>query len=186
MATSRTVTFEYSESPDEVAAWLQDPVYLRHRSETAGEHNIDVRVEPAGDRTRVTVSREKDVDVPAFAKFVLGSAKRAVEQTTWRKTGAQQWTAEYTIELSGVPVKASGKSVLSVGGRGCKHVSTFEVEARIPLVGKKLEAFVADGLEEQMSANAQRNTDALSRSAGGNVRSYIEALKGGSASSAES
>jgi Protein of unknown function (DUF2505) len=184
MATSRTLSFEYNQSPDEVAALLTDPVYLRHRSESAGEHNIDVRVEQVADGVRVSVAREKDVDVPAFAKALLGSARRAVETTTWRK-GPSGWTAEYHIEVGGVPMKAWGKSSLVPGGAACRYTTTFEVEVRVPLIGKRLEAFIADGLEEQMRANIDRNVDALKRGAAG-PRSYIGGLKDDDASRAGS
>src|SRR4051794_15715253 len=101
MSTERTVTFDYSETPAEVAALLQDPVYLRHRSESAGETNIDVKVVSEQDGVRVTVGREKHVDVPAFARVAVGSSRRAVESTLWRQVG-DRFTAEYTIEVGGL------------------------------------------------------------------------------------
>jgi hypothetical protein len=186
MATTRTVTFEYSETPSEVAALLQDPVFLRYRSESAGEHNIDVRVEESQGGVRVTVAREKDVDVPMFAKAILGSARRAVESTLWRRDG-ERWLAEYTIEVGGVPVKAGGKSVLSPTARGgCQYTSTFQIAARIPLIGGRIEAFVADSLVEQLQANATRNAEALKR--GGAQRgpsSFIDGLRDDAAQSSE-
>lgn len=184
MATSRTVTFEYSASPADVAALLQDAVYLRYRSEQAGERNIDVQVQQTADGTRVTVAREKDVDVPAFARMVLGNANRAVESTVWRQVG-DTWQAEYTIEVTGIPVKSKGKSTLSPSPRGCKYVSTFEATARIPLVGGKIEALVCDGLVEQLMANAERNAAALSRDASRGPKSFIEELRERAANSAQ-
>lgn len=177
MATTRTVTFEYAHPPSEVAALLQDPVFLRYRSESAGEHNIDVRVENVSDGVRVTVAREKEVDVPAFAKAILGSARRAVETTVWRRDG-ERWLAQYTIDVGGVPVKAGGKSVLAPTARGgCQYTSTFEITARIPLIGGRIEAFVADGLDEQLRANADRNAEALKRGQNRGTRSFIEGLR---------
>ncbi len=175
MTTTRTVTFEYEAPPSEVAALLQDPIFLRHRSESAGETNIDVRVEPESNGTRVTVSREKNVDVPAFAKPILGSARKAVERTLWRPSG-DSWQAEYTIEVGGVPVKAQGKSTLAPSPGGCKYTSTFEITAKIPLVGRKIEEFVAEGLVEQLLQNAQRNAEGLARSAPRGTQSLIEGL----------
>jgi hypothetical protein len=177
MPTVRTVTFQYRESPDEVAALLQDPVFLRSRSEAAGEYNIEVHVGPEQDGIRVRVAREKQVDVPAFAKVALGSASKAVESTLWRKQG-DTWVAEYTIEVSGVPVKSQGKSTLAPNAEGCLYTSTFEINARIPLIGKRIEAYVAEGLEEQLMANVQRNVEALARSRQRGPHSDIEQLRG--------
>jgi hypothetical protein len=176
MPTSRTVTFDYPDSPGEVAALLQDQVYLRHRSELAGERNIEVRVTPEHGGTRVTVAREKTLDVPAFARVAVGSANRAVESTLWRSDG-DRWLAEYTIGVSGLPIKSQGRSVLAPSPRGCKYTSTFEVSARIPLIGGRLEALVAEGLEEQLLQNAQRNADALLREKQRGPHSFIDALR---------
>jgi hypothetical protein len=177
MATSRTVTFEYLDPPDEVMALLRDPIYLRHRSETAGERNIEVRVEPEGDGVRITVAREKDIPVPAFAKAALGNS-RAVESTLWRADG-DRWVAEYTIEASGIPVKAKGRSVLSPSGGGCRYVSTVEITARVPLIAGRIEAAAADGLEEQLRLNADRNAQALARGAQRGPQSLIAGLRVG-------
>ncbi len=175
MATYRTVTFEYLEPPGEVMALLRDPVYLRQRSEAAGERNVEVRVEPAHDGVRITVSREKDLDlpdfVPAFAKSVL-TTSRAVESTLWRADG-DRWVAEYTIEASGIPVKAKGRSMLMPSAGGCEYVSTFEITARVPLIGGRLEAAAADGFEEQLRLNANRNAQALERGAPRHSQSMI-------------
>ncbi len=182
MATFRTVTFEYPEPPDEVMALLRDPAYLRHRSETAGERNIDVRVEPEDDGVRITVSREKDLDVPdfvpAFAKATLGSS-RAVESTLWRADGSR-WVAEYTIEASGIPVKAKGRSMLVPSPGACQYVSTFEITARVPLIGGRIEAAAADGFEEQLRLNAKRNAQALSRGAARHAQSLAADGRGDS------
>ncbi len=177
MSTVRTVSYEYSASTDEVAGLLQDPVYLRYRSDIAGETNVDVQVQQLNGGVRVTVSREKNVDVPAFAKAVLGSARRATETTFWQQRG-DTWVAEYTIEVSGVPVVAKGTSTLSPCPKGCKYVSTFDATARIPLIGKRIEGLVADGLVEQLMQNVQRNVDALKRGTGLGANSYIGGLTG--------
>ena len=140
-------------------------------------------MEPAQGGVRVTVSREKEVDVPAFAKPILGSARRAVESTLWRQSG-EQWLAEYKIEVGGVPVAVQGRSTLSGRGNGCHYSSTFEITARIPLIGKRIEGFVADGLEEQLRENAQRNAAALARGQAG-PNSYIGALRDDAAKAAK-
>lgn len=184
MTTSRTVTFDYAVSPAEVAALLQDPVYLRYRSEQAGERNIDVKVEPGPNGTRVTVSREKQVDVPAFARIAVGSANRATESTLWRQSG-DTWHAEYTIEVSGLPVKAAGRSTLSPSATGCHYSSTFESTARIPLIGGRIEALFAEGLVEQLNENANRNDAALKRDAARGPRSFIDGLREGEKSARE-
>jgi hypothetical protein len=172
------VKFEYPQTPREVAELLQDATFLRHRSELAGESNIDVQVVHTEAGVRVTVAREKTVEVPAFARIAVGSARRAVENTLWRAEG-ERWLADYTIAVEGLPAQVRGHSVLEPSPRGCRYTSSFEVTVRIPLIGGRIEALVADGLEEQLRHNAERNADALARSSGQRAaHSFIAGLRG--------
>lgn len=162
MSTVRTVTCEYVASPAQVAALLTDPAYLRQRSESNGERNIEIRVEKSEAGTRVIVARDRPlhIKIPAFAKAAVESASRAVENTLWHAEG-DRWLADYTIEVPGLPITVRGQSVLAPAAGGCKYTSTFAVTARIPLFASKVESMVADGFVEQLTLNTQRNTEAL-------------------------
>ena len=74
-------------------------------------------------------------------------------------------------------MKAKGRSTLSPDGHGCKYVSTFEITARIPLIGGRIEATAADGFEEQLRLNAERNAQALARGTQRGPQSHIAALR---------
>jgi hypothetical protein len=177
MSTARTVSFEYSESPERVAELLQDPVYLRARSESNGERNVDVRVESAEGGVRVTVARDRplDIPIPAFAKKAIGNANRAVESTLWRADG-ERWVADYTVDVPGLPVDVRGQSVLAPAACGCKYTSRFEVTVHVPLIAGRVEAMVAEGFAEQLRLNTGRNAEALKRSEPRGPRSLIDAL----------
>jgi hypothetical protein len=166
MSTVRTVTFDYSESPAQVAALLTDPAYLRQRSESNGERNIEIRLEKSEAGTRVIMARDRPlhIKIPAFAKAAVENASRAIENTLWHAEG-DRWVADYTIDVPGMPIGVRGQSVLAPTAVGCKYTSTFEVTARIPLFASKVESMVADGFVEQLMLNTQRNADALKRRA---------------------
>ncbi|MEY4511929.1 MAG: hypothetical protein RLZZ450_4051 [Pseudomonadota bacterium] len=156
MPTPRRITYQYPAEPDAVAALLHDPAFLRQRAEAAGETNIEVSVEQVADGFRVVVARDKQVELPAFAKKMFKPHNRIVDDTTWvRRNG--QWTAEYQVIVAGVPGEVRGRSTLAKSGTGTEYESAFEVTARIPLVGAKLEGIVADRVEETFRANAERN-----------------------------
>lgn len=160
MPTPRTITYEYASNPDQVVALLKDPVFLRRRSELAGESNVDIRVEETSDGIHVVAARDKAVDLPAFARRMFQPSNRIVEDTTWRREG-EHWVAEYAIQIAGIPGEVRGRSTLLPIEGGCRYESRFEVTARIPMVGGKLEGFVAERLEEQLRANAERNAQFL-------------------------
>jgi len=156
MPTPRSLSYDYASHPDQVFALLRDPDFLRRRSEAAGESNVEVEVAETGDGVRVITARDKAVDLPAFAKRMFQPQNRIVENTTWRRQG-DKWVAEYAIEIKGIPGEVRGHSTLTPSPTGCRYETRFEVTARIPLVGGKLEGFVAERIEEQLRSNAERN-----------------------------
>lgn len=160
MPTPRRFSYEYATDPDTVAKLLHDPEFLRRRCEAAGEKNVEVKVEQLPDGLSVVVARDKEVELPAFAKKMFNPQNRIIEQTRWRRQG-DRWVAEYQVTIGGVPGEVRGKSTLAPSSMGCHYESAFEVTSRIPLVGGKLEGFVADKLEETFRSNAQRNAEQL-------------------------
>lgn len=160
MPTSRKISYEYPSNPDGVAALLRDPEFLKRRAEAAGEKNVQVKVEELSDGLRVVVERDKEVELPAFAKRMFNPQNRITENTRWRREG-DQWLAEYQVAIAGVPGEVKGKSRLAPSSTGCHYESSFEVTSRIPIVGGKLESWVADKLLETFQANAQRNEEQL-------------------------
>lgn len=160
MPTPRSISYEYASNPDEVFALLRDPDFLRRRAEAAGESNVDVQIAETGDGIRVVTARDKAVDLPSFAKRMFQPSNRIVEDTTWRRQG-DSWVAEYEIEIKGIPGQVKGRSSLAPSAGGCLYQSDFEVTARIPMVGGKLEGFVAERIEEQLRSNAVRNAEQL-------------------------
>ena len=158
MSTPRRITFEYAANPDAVAALLQNKAFLTQRAQAAGETNIEVTVETVPDGFRVVVARDKEVDLPAFAKKMFKPQNRIIDDTTWRREGTQ-WVGDYEVQVAGIPGQVRGKSTLAPSAKGCQYESNFEVTARIPLVGAKLEGIVADRIEETFRFNAERNAE---------------------------
>jgi hypothetical protein len=160
MPTPRTVTWDYAAGPDNVAALLRDPDYLKRRSEEAGEKNVEVTIEETLDGMRVVVARDKEVELPGFAKRMFQPKNRIIDDVRWTRKG-EQWVGEYTLQIAGVPGEIKGKSTLLPSPQGTRHESSFQVTARVPLLAGKLEAFVADRVEETFRDHAARNAARL-------------------------
>lgn len=160
MPTSRKISHEYATGPEGVAALLRDPEFLKRRCEAAGEKNVEVKIEELADGLRVVVSRDKEVDLPSFAKRMFNAQNRIVDDTKWRRQG-EQWVGEYEVAIQGVPGEVKGRSTLAPSPAGCRYESSFQVTSRIPLVGGKLEGWFADKLEETFRVNAARNEEQL-------------------------
>jgi len=156
MSTRRRITYEYAADPDAVFALLHDRDFLLARAEAAGEKNVEVTVQEVPDGFRVVVARDKEVELPAFAKRMFKPQNRITDDTTWLRQG-ERYVASYQVTVAGIPGEVVGKSTLSASTKGCSYESNLEVTARIPIVGAKLEGIVADRIEETFRANAERN-----------------------------
>jgi len=119
-------------------------------------------VQKAGDGLRVVVARDKAVELPSFAKRLFTPKNRIIDDIKWHHDG-QHWVGDYSIEVAGVPGEVRGKSTLFPTATGTRYVSSFEVTAPVPLIGSKLERFVADQVEEAMRDHAARNAAQLAR-----------------------
>jgi hypothetical protein len=160
MPTPRKFTYEYPADPDSVAALMRDPAFLKRRCEAAGESNVEVTIEELTDGMRVVVARDKAVDLPSFAKRMFKPQNRIVDDTHWRRQG-EQWVGDYQVAIAGIPGEVRGTSTIAKTATGCEYISAFEVTARIPIVGGKLEGFVADKIEEAFRSNAKSNAEQL-------------------------
>ena len=85
---------------------------------------------------------------------------RCLDDVKWKRQG-DNWVGQYTLDIAGVPGEVKGTSTLAPSANGCRHESSFEVTARVPLFSGKLESFVADRVEETMRDHAVRNAARL-------------------------
>lgn len=161
MSTPRSVSFRYSSPPAVVAGLLCDAAFLRERSREAGDLNIEVTVEPVRDGVRVATKRERKSSIPDFARKLIGNQNRVIDETTWR-SDSNGFSATYTITIEGAPVSIQGHTRLLPVGDGCDYESQFEVTARVPLLSRRVEAAVADQVEETLREFARRNEARLS------------------------
>jgi hypothetical protein len=156
MPTPRNFLYEFSLNVEDMAARLHDPAFLRWRCEAAGDKNVEVSVEEGPNGLRVVVARDREVSLPAFAKRMFQSTNRIVDDTVWKRDG-ERWVGHYEIQIPGIPGEVRGRTALVPSADGCRYESNFEVTSKVPLVGGKVESFVADRVEETLRANAERS-----------------------------
>jgi hypothetical protein len=156
MPTPRNFLYQFPLEVEAMAAILRDPAFLRWRCELAGDKNVEVTVEEKPEGLRVVVARDREVAVPAFAKRMFQSKNRVVDETVWKRDG-ERWVAEYQIQIPGIPSEVRGHTALVPSAEGCRYESNFEVTSKVPLLGGKVESFVADRIEETLRANAERS-----------------------------
>jgi hypothetical protein len=156
------LTINYAQDIDTVYRFVTDPDRIKKRCEASGERNVRIQIEEAGGTLVITSTREIDSDLPGFAKKLFSPTNTIVERREWRDAGDKK-TCRSHIDVVGTPGKIDSNITISPSGSGCTYDIEFEVTAKVPLIRKKLEEFVAkttmDGMREEHAYN-QRELNA--------------------------
>lgn len=154
------LTIQYTQDIDTVYRFVTDPEAIRKRCEASGEKVIDIRVEEAGGTKTITSKREIESDLPGFAKKLFNATNTIVERREWQDAGDKK-TCKSHIDVLGTPGKIDTNITISPNGSGCTYDVEFEVTAKVPLIRKKLEAFVAKTTMEGVRDEHDYNQRAL-------------------------
>jgi len=156
------LTINYAQDIDTVYRFVTDPERIKKRCEASGEKNVRIQVEESGGTLVITSTREIDSDLPGFAKKLFSATNTIVERREWRDAGDKK-TCRSHIDVVGTPGKIDSNITISPSGSGCTYDIEFEVTAKVPLIRKKLEEFVAkttmEGMREEHEFN-QRELNA--------------------------
>lgn len=133
---------------------LTDPGYQELRCRRSGATDQSVQVETEDAATVVTTRRHLPSDgVPDFARAFVGPTLLLVETVRWGRADEDgEREAAMSLELPGLPVSFTGGTHLR---RGEQEGSTLQVvdgdlEARIPLMGHRIEQAVATRISHIM------------------------------------
>ena len=135
------LTINYSQDVDTVYRFVTDPEHIKKRCEASGERNVRIQVEESGGTKIITSTREIDSDLPGFAKRLFNATNTIIERREWRDAGDKK-TCKSHIDVVGTPGKIDSNVTISPSGSGCSYDIEFEATAKVPLIRKKLEAFV--------------------------------------------
>jgi len=150
------LTINYKQDVDTVYRFVTDPENIKKRCEASGERNVRIEVEEAGGTKVITSTREIDSDLPGFAKRLFNATNTIIERREWRDAGDKK-TCKSHIDVVGTPGKIDSNITISPSGSSCTYDIEFEVTAKVPLIRKKLEEFVArttmDGMRDEHNYN---------------------------------
>lgn len=155
------LTINYTQDIDTVYRFVTDPDVIKKRSEELGERNVRIQIDEAGGTKTITSTREIDSDLPGFVKKLFSSTNTIVERREWRDAGDKK-TCKSHIDILKTPGSIDSNITISPNGSGCIYDIEFEVTAKVPLIRKKLEEFVAkttmEGMRDEHDYN-QREID---------------------------
>lgn len=148
------LSYVYDRDPAAVLALLTDPEFLKQRCAAMGEKNVQVEARREGDSVTIETRRDVERPVPGFAKKLFSPTNHVRQVETWRTQGDGA-TGSYQIEIKGAPISIRATMTLRPHARGAEYTITYDVTARVPLLGKKLAAYTLD----QTIAGARKEMD---------------------------
>ena len=150
------LTINYTQDVDTVYQFVTDAGVIEKRSEAMGERDIKIQIDDAGGTKTITTTRVIDSNLPGFAKKLFNSTNTIIERREWRDAGERK-TCKSHIDIVGTPGKIDSNITISPSGSGCTYDIEFEVSAKVPLIRKKLEEFVAKETMEGMRDEHEYN-----------------------------
>ena len=154
------LTINYTQDIDTVYRFVTDPESIKNRCEASGERNVRIEVEEAGGTKVITSTREIDSDLPGFAKRLFKPTNTIIERREWRDASDKK-TCKSHIDVVGTPGKIDSNVTISPSGSGCTYDIQFEATAKVPLIRKKLEEFIAKNTAAGMRDEHDYNQRAL-------------------------
>jgi hypothetical protein len=156
MSTKLAKKLTYDAPAEAVAAMLDDVAFreavLERQRVVRGSVDID------GDVARIEQVRSAD-DIPAFARKFVGDEIVIVQTETWTSAHG----ADVELAIPGKPGEAVGTLTLVEADGTTTETVELAVSVRIPLVGGKIEAMIADMVGHALDVEHAVGVEWLSR-----------------------
>lgn len=131
-----------------VFAILTDPSWPERKAEVLRDGSRVLRREQKADGgVVVVVSRELPAGVPRFLERFLPRDGRVTQTEEWGPADGVRRSGTWTGEIPGAPAQLGGTMRLEPVASGSRYVIDGEVTVRVPVIGGKAEAFIADKVE---------------------------------------
>jgi hypothetical protein len=150
----------YDAPADRVTAMLADPAFREEVCDFTGVLRKTVVIEPVGEGMHVTIDQWQPTNgVPSFAKRFVGDETNIVQREIW----STPQLGDITVTIPGKPGDISGTARISEAHGVTTESVRMAVKVGIPLIGGKLEDFIAGLLLKALKAENKVGHDYLSR-----------------------
>ncbi len=164
----REVVREYTwpATPARVHNIFTDAQFQRTLAESTGSLDVQCQVEQSPQGCIVQTTRVLPAQVPSFARPLVGETVRVEEEQRWGPFEDDRTMADLRISFSG-PLAGSGSIHLGPGPTGETTIGRFALQfrANVPFVAGKVEALIAEQIEQYLDVQAALITRTLADSA---------------------
>lgn len=146
---------QYDTPTDKVLSAFTDPDFFLRKYQAQGAEDIQqLHHEQSGNQFTITFSRTVEVGVklPGFASKHVPDRITLIQTDRW-DLDAREGTLD--IRFDGMPATVSCQMQLSETPEGTEHGLEFEIAVKVPIIGKKLEKLLADGLQKTFQRDSK-------------------------------
>jgi hypothetical protein len=148
------------------SAFSEQEYWLARLSAFGGSTTLDSLVVDA-DGT-VTVATTQDLRhelLPGMLGKFYPNDLKILRSETWKPVGASRVRGQVSVRASGAPGSGRGTALLESHPDGSQLTFTATVEVKIPLVGGRIESWIAGQLTEEIPAIQSFTTDWITENA---------------------
>ncbi len=163
MATSLSVTHQFTASPAQVYALLTDRDFLERRlAETGGIDPSVVSLEAGAEGATVVTRQSIPASVlPSMVASMISGDPVTERTETWRPDG-DSYRADLAVVIKGAPASLKGSMALDPAGSGSTLTIQGQASVPIPLFGAKIEAVVVEQVTSLISNENEYTATSLS------------------------
>lgn len=150
----------YDATPAQVFEMLKTPAFREAVCEFQGYARHNVTIVPNGDGMDVVVDQYRETtEVPSFVRKFAGAETNIVQREAWSSPSA----GTLSVEIPGKPGTLTGNVSIREADGGTIETVTVDIKVGIPLVGGKIEGFLAEMLTKALRAENKVGEDWLAK-----------------------
>jgi hypothetical protein len=147
MATSYTHTFTWDAPLETVHAMWTDPVFQERRAQAGSPVRAESHVSKENGHAEISLFRLMRIDPPGFLKNFVGDSIGIQETQVWDGPAA----GTLLVEIQKQPGDVRGTIRATESGATTTITVDVEVSVRVPLLGGKVEKYVAGILDQLLN-----------------------------------
>lgn len=154
MPRSFEVSFESPATVEQVHAAFSDENYWLARLANVGGGGMkldSLTVDSDGTATVATRQDLRHDGLPAIVAALYRRDLNIVSNEKWRPIGSRKVSGEISVAAVGAPGSGRGTAMLEPRGSGSQLKLSATVEFKVPLVGGKIESYVAGQFAEGLA-----------------------------------
>ena len=153
MAHSFDASFESPASVEQVHwAFSDEDYWLARIAAFGGGITLDSLIVDSDGTVIVNTTQDlRHGGLPGMLAKVYRGDLNILRNETWRPVGGRRVSGEISVAAVGAPGSGRGAALLAPLGKGSRLTFTATVEFKVPLVGGKIESYIAGQLADGIS-----------------------------------